>query len=94
MGFILKITSCLSILLAAFLMYNLVGELKNRSIFEIDYIPFIIFFTVVSNAIVSVLLLIEKLSPKKIILIIQAIILILTSFLLYQILYNSTVSCT
>ncbi|RMZ58286.1 hypothetical protein D1632_11695 [Chryseobacterium nematophagum] len=95
MNIALKISSSLSILLAIFLIYNLIDELRDSmSIFEIAFIPFIILIVVITNAILSFLLLIGKLAPKKILLIVQIIILIPISVLLYQILYNSTISCT
>ncbi|CAA7196631.1 hypothetical protein CHRY9293_02709 [Chryseobacterium potabilaquae] len=95
MNIALKISSSLSILLAIFLFYNLIDELGDRmSIFEIAFIPFIILIIVIINAILSFLLLIGKLASKKIVLIVQIIILIPISVLLYQILYNSTISCT
>ncbi|GEN72849.1 MULTISPECIES: hypothetical protein [Chryseobacterium] len=95
MNLALKITSYLSIILALFLIYTLIDESQgNISVSDISFLPLLIFIVVVSNAVFALLLLIGKKKPQREFLILQIFIIIPTSLLLYQILFNSTVSCT
>ncbi|MGG5207749.1 hypothetical protein ACQWU4_02295 [Chryseobacterium sp. MIQD13] len=95
MNIALKITSCLSILLALFLIYTCVDELQgNMSVSDISFLPLLILIVVVSNAVFALLLLIGKKKPQREFLILQIFIIIPTGLLLYQILFNSTISCT
>lgn len=92
---VIKVTSCVSIILAMFLMYDMIKELRTGlSIFEIDLIPFLIALIVVANGVVAFLLLIGKIKAQKPLLIFQILVIIPTCLLLYQIVFNSTVSCT
>jgi Na+-transporting NADH:ubiquinone oxidoreductase subunit NqrE len=95
MNLALKITSYLSIILALFLIYTLIDESQvNISVSDISFLPLLIFIVVVSNAVFALLLLIGKKKPQREFLLLQIFIIIPTSLLLYQILFNSTVSCT
>ena len=91
----LKITSCLSIILALFLTYNLINELQDTtSLSEFSLLPLLIFIVVIANAVWALLLLTGKKKLKREFLILQIFIIIPVSLLLYQILFNSTISCT
>ena len=91
----LKITSCLSIILAFFLIYNLIDELQeDTSISDVSFLPLLILLVIISNAVLALLLLIGKIKLQKEFLILQIFIIIPVSLLLYQIFFNSTVSCT
>ncbi|MBB6370164.1 hypothetical protein [Chryseobacterium shigense] len=95
MNVALKITSCLSIILALFLVYTVIDEMKgNMSLSDISFLPLLILIVVIVNAVLALLLLIGKKKPQREFLILQIFIIIPTSLLLYQILFNSTVSCT
>ncbi|KMQ58951.1 hypothetical protein ACM40_18520 [Chryseobacterium sp. BLS98] len=95
MNIALKITSCLSIILALFLTYNLINELQDTmSLSEFSLLPLLIFIVVIANAVWALLLLTGKKKLKREFLILQIFIIIPVSLLLYQILFNSTISCT
>ncbi|GEM_PF-1140335 len=95
MSIALKITSCLSIILALFLTYNLINELQDTtSLSEFSLLPLLIFIVVIANAVWALLLLTGKKELKREFLILQIFIIIPVSLLLYQILFNSTISCT
>lgn len=95
MNVILKITSCLSIILALFLIYNLIVELQeDMSISEVSFFPLLVLIVVLANAILALLLLIGKVKQQREFLILQIFIIIPTSLLIYQIFFNSTISCT
>ena len=95
MNVILKITSCLSIILALFLIYNLIVELQeDMSISEVSFFSLLVLIVVLANAILALLLLIGKVKQQREFLILQIFIIIPTSLLIYQIFFNSTISCT
>ena len=95
MNVILKITSCLSIIIALFLIYNLIVELQeDMSISEVSFFPLLVLIVVLANAILALLLLIGKVKQQREFLILQIFIIIPTSLLIYQIFFNSTISCT
>lgn len=95
MNIALKITSCLSIILALFLTYNLINELQDTtSLSEFSLLSLLIFIVVIANAVWALLLLTGKKKLKREFLILQIFIIIPVSLLLYQILFNSTISCT
>lgn len=95
MNIALKITSCLSIILALFLTYIFIDELQgNMSVSDISFLSLLIFIIVVLNAVFALLLLIGKKKSQREFLILQIFIIIPVSLLLYQILFNSTISCT
>lgn len=95
MNIALKITSCLSIILALFLTYNLINEIQDTtSLSEFSLLPLLIFIVVIANAVWALLLLTGKKKLKREFLILQIFIIIPVSLLLYQILFNSTISCT
>ncbi|PIF46007.1 hypothetical protein CLU96_3025 [Chryseobacterium sp. 52] len=90
-----KITSCLSIVLAAFLMFDLIKELSDgMSVLEIDFLPLLFSLLVIGNAILAFMLLIGRIKPQKHFLILQTLIIIPTGLLLYYIAFNSTTSCS
>lgn len=89
----LKTTPCISIILALFLTYTLIDELQDSaSLSEFSILPLFIFIVVIANAIWAFLLLIGSKKPKKEFFILQIFIIVPTSLLLYQILFNSTIS--
>lgn len=91
----LKVTSCLSILLALFLIYTCICELQeNATISDISFLPLLILIIVLANAVLALFLLIGKVKQRREFLILQIFIIIPTSLLLYEILFNSTISCT
>lgn len=90
-----KITSWVSVILTLFLMYDLIKELiGGLSVFDIDFIPFLAALIVVANGVLAFLLLTGKISPRKPLLILQILIIIPMCWGLYQIFFNSTISCT
>lgn len=94
MSAISKLASCLSIVLALFLIYNLIGELRDGiSLEDIDIIAVLFLIIIISNAILGFLLLIKKIKSSRSLLILQIFIIIPTCLLLYCIFFNSTVSC-
>lgn len=95
MNIALKITSYLSILLAVFLLYKLVEELlsEHNPISDISPVAILITLFVISNAVFSVLLLMNRIKPSQPMLMVQIIILLMTSGVLYQVFFNSTISC-
>ncbi|MCS3528847.1 hypothetical protein [Chryseobacterium sp. JUb7] len=91
----LKVTSCLSILLALFLIYTCICELQeNATISDISFLPLLILIIVLANAVLALFLLIGKVKQLREFLILQIFIIVPTSLLLYEILFNSTISCT
>lgn len=96
MNIALKITSYLSILLAVFLLYKLVEELlsEHNPISDINPVAILITLFVISNAVFSVLLLMNRIKPSQPMLMVQIIILLITSGVLYQAFFNSTISCS
>ena len=94
MNIAFKVISYLSIILALVLTYNLLIELSEiETIFEIELIPILIFLIVVSNGVLGFYFLYRKVKPRKYLLILQTLIIIPTCLLLYQIFFNSTISC-
>ncbi len=90
-----KATSCLSVILTLILIYDLIRELREgMSVSDINFLPFLTSLIVVANGVLAFLLLIGKIKPQKHLLILQIFVIIPTCLLLYQILFNSTVSCT
>lgn len=59
---------------------------------EIAFLPFLILIAVLANAVIAVLFLAGKIKLIKEFLIIQIFILMLTGFMIFQILFNSTIS--
>jgi len=91
----LKIISCLSIALALFLTYTIIDEmLDNLSLSEIDFLSLLIFIIVIANAVLALLILFGKKKLRREYLILQLFVIVPTSLFVYQILFNSTVSCT
>ncbi|EJL67492.1 hypothetical protein PMI13_04161 [Chryseobacterium populi] len=89
------ITSCVSVIVAIFLIYDLIMELNHgMSVFEIDLIPFLTALIIVANGVMASLLLLGKIKPRRPLLIFQILVVIPTCLLLYDIAFNSTVSCT
>jgi len=89
----LKITSCLSVAAAFIIIYSLINEMQDGASFsEIAFLPFLILIAVLANAVMAVLFLAGKIKLIKEFLIIQIFILMLTGFLIFQILFNSTIS--
>lgn len=90
-----NITSWVSVILALFLMYDLIKELiGGMSVLEIDFIPFLAALIVVANGVVAFLLLTGKINPRKPLLILQILVIIPMCWELYRIFFNSTISCT
>ncbi|MGR3857477.1 hypothetical protein [Chryseobacterium indologenes] len=91
----LKITSCLSIILALLLIYYLIEELREgTSIFEIDFIPAFITLIIISNAVLAFCLLIGKLKPMRPVLVMQILIIIPTCLLLYEFFLKPPMGCS
>ncbi|KXH84419.1 hypothetical protein AU378_01270 [Chryseobacterium kwangjuense] len=90
-----KMVSCLSILLALILMYDLVKELRDgMSFFDIYFLPFLTALIIIGNGVLAFLLVAGIIKPQKPLLILQIFIIIPTCILLCQILFNSTISCS
>lgn len=90
-----KAVSCLSVLLALTLIYDLVKELRDgMSVFDIDFLPFLAALIIIGNGTLAFLLLAGKIKSQKPLLILQIFIIIPTCILLYWILFNSTTSCS
>ena len=95
MNIALKITSCLSIVLALFLIYTCIAELQESpTISDISFLPLLILIVVLANATLALFVLLGKVKQRREFLILQIFILVPTSLLLYQILFNSTTSCS
>lgn len=97
MNIALKITSYLSVLLAVFLLYKLVEELSsehNYPISDISPVAILITLFVMLNAVLSVLHLMKRIKSSQSIFIVQIIILSIASLVLYQVFFNSTISCS
>ncbi len=91
----LKLTSCLSIILALLLIYYLNEELSNgMSIFEIDFIPALMTLIIISNAVIGFFILIGKLQVMKPLLILQTLIIIPTCLLLYEFILKPPMGCS
>lgn len=91
----LKLTSCLSIVLALLLVYYLIEELSNgMSIFEIDFIPALITLIIISNAVLGFYILIGKLQVMKPLLVLQILIIIPTCLLLYEFVLKPPIGCS
>ncbi|PVV56688.1 hypothetical protein [Chryseobacterium sp. HMWF035] len=89
----LKITSSLSVAAAFIIIYSLINEMQDGASFsEIAFLPFLILIAVLANAVMAVLFLAGKIKLIKEFLIIQIFILMLTGFIIFQILFNSTIS--
>lgn len=90
-----KVISCLSIVVALSLLYIVIQELsEGSSIFDIALIPLLITLIVVANGVMGFLLLTGKIRPQRPLFIFQTLIILSTCLLLYNILFNSTISCT
>lgn len=90
-----KMVSCLSILLALILIYDLVKELRDgMSVFDIYFLPFLTALIIIGNGVLASLLVAGIIKPQKPLLILQIFIIIPACILLYQILFNSTISCS
>ncbi len=91
----LRITSCLSVVLAVLLIYYLIQELSGgMSVFEIDFIPALITLIIISNAVLGFYLLIGKLKPMKPLLVLQIVIIIPTCLLLYEFFLKPPMGCS
>lgn len=91
----LKITSCLSVVLALLLIYYLIQELsEGMSIVEIDFIPALITLIVISNAVLGFYLLIGKLKPMKPLLVLQILIIIPTCLMIYEFFLKPPMGCS
>ncbi|MFN1216255.1 hypothetical protein ACKW6Q_04630 [Chryseobacterium kwangjuense] len=91
---VVRVTSWISVILALFLIYDLVKEMiGGLSVFEIDLIPFITALIVIANGAVAFLMLTGKLRPQKFLLVLQVFVIIPMTWELYQIFFNSTISC-
>lgn len=89
------ITSLLSILLAVFLLYQLIEEIANGiSISEINPVAVFITLLILFNAVLSVILLAKRINMRRWVLIVQIVILVPTFLLIWNIFFNSTISCT
>ncbi|PTT76485.1 hypothetical protein, partial [Chryseobacterium sp. HMWF001] len=85
----LKITSSLSVAAAFIIIYSLINEMQDGASFsEIAFLPFLILIAVLANAVMAVLFLAGKIKLIKEFLIIQIFILMLTGFIIFQILFN------
>lgn len=92
---VFMLISCLSVFFALILLYDLVKELReSMSVFEINFLPLLAALIVFSNGILGFLLLTGKIKPHKPLFILQIVIILFTGFLLYDIMFNSTVSCS
>jgi hypothetical protein len=91
----LKITSCLSVVLALFFIYYLIKELgKGMSVFEIDIIPAFITLIIISNAVSGIYVLVGKLRVMRELLILQVLIIIPTCLLLYEFFLKPPMGCS
>ncbi|NIF05038.1 hypothetical protein F3J23_06240 [Chryseobacterium sp. Tr-659] len=91
----LKISSCLSVILALLLIYYLIQELsRGMSIVEIDFIAALITLIIISNAILAFYVLIGKLKPVKPLLVLQILIIIPTCLLLYEFFLKPPMGCS
>ncbi|PRB04894.1 hypothetical protein CQ046_06340 [Chryseobacterium sp. MYb7] len=91
----LKITSCLSIVLALLLIYYLIEELRGgMSVFEIDFIPALITLIIIANAVLAFYVLIGKLPIMKPLLGLQILIIIPTCLLIYEFFLKPPMGCS
>ncbi|WP_223607750.1 hypothetical protein [Chryseobacterium sp. OSA05B] len=82
-----KITSCLSILLATVYFYEVVSSFEGvKELFlEISSVALVVTIFVIINLLLSILLLTKKIKVKLILIIFQALIIIVTTWALYEI---------
>ncbi|CAD0218803.1 hypothetical protein KYG33_04660 [Chryseobacterium sp. D764] len=91
----LKITSCLSIVLALLLIYYLIEELMGgMSVFEIDFIPALVTLIIISNAVLAFYVLIGKVQIMKPLLGLQILIIIPTCLLIYEFFIKPPMGCS